>query len=399
MEIKIERLDDLGRGIGYVDGIITFVPSTIPGDIVDAKITKQHKKYKEAEVVRYLKFSEQRIPAPCPFFADCGGCTLQPLTYEDTIKYKVVKVKNLFLKKGVSIDPQVIINPKPYNYRNKISLKVINGKIGFYQVMSNNLVNITECLISDKALNKCLKLLSSFNIKNGNIVIRCNQKGEILIIITSKDQLNIASDFFKKYLNLRGIIINNKLVYGADYFMEEINGIQYKVSYDAFFQVNPYVASQLFAVVKNNINPGDKVVDLYSGVGTLSLNAALVAERVFGIEIVENAVKDAQYNALINDISNVTFLLGDASKLPNLNINFNKLIVDPPRSGLSKELVETILDVKPKNIIYVSCDPATLVRDYKLLEEAYAIKKSYVLDMFSYTYHVETILILERYVK
>ena len=399
MEIKIERLDDLGRGIGYVDGIITFVPSTIPGDIVDAKITKQHKKYKEAEVVRYLKFSEQRIPAPCPFFADCGGCTLQPLPYEDTIKYKVTKVKNLFLKKGVSINPQVITNPKPYNYRNKISLKIIDGQIGFYQVMSNNLVNITECLIRDKALNKCLKLLSSFNIKNGNIVIRCNQKGEILIIITSKDQLNIASDFLKKHLNLRGIIINNKLVYGADYFMEEINGIQYKVSYDAFFQVNPYVASQLFAIIKNNINPGDKVVDLYSGVGTLSLNAALVAERVFGIEIVENAVEDAQYNALINDISNVTFLLGDASKLPNLNINFNKLIVDPPRSGLSKELVETILDVKPQNIIYVSCDPATLVRDYKLLEEAYAIKKSYVLDMFSYTYHVETILILERYVK
>ena len=399
MEIKIERLDDLGRGIGYVDDIITFVPSTIPGDIVDAKITKQHKKYKEAEVIRYLKFSEQRIPAPCPFFADCGGCTLQPLTYEDTIKYKVTKVKNLFLKKGVSIDPQVIINPKPYNYRNKISLKVINGKIGFYQVMSNNLVSIDECLISDEALNKCLKLLSSFNIKNGNIVIRCNQKGEILIIITSKDQLNIASDFLKKHLNLRGIIINNKLVYGEDYFMEEINDIQYKVSYDAFFQVNPYVASQLFAVVKNNINSGDKVVDLYSGVGTLSLNAALVAERVFGIEIVENAVEDAQYNALINDISNVTFLLGDASKLPNLNINFNKLIVDPPRSGLSKELIETILDVKPQNIIYVSCDPATLVRDYKLLEEAYAIKKSYVLDMFSYTYHVETILILERYVK
>ena len=399
MEIKIERLDDLGRGIGYVDDIITFVPSTIPGDIVDAKITKQHKKYKEAKVVKYLKYSKQRIPAPCPFFDDCGGCTLQPLTYEDTIKYKVTKVKNLFLKKGVSIDPQVITNPKPYNYRNKISLKIIDGQIGFYQVMSNNLVNITECLISDKALNKCLKLLSSFNIKNGNIVIRCNQKGEILIIITSKDQLNIASDFLKKHLNLRGIIINNKLVYGADYFMEEINDIQYKVSYDAFFQVNPYVASQLFAVVKNNINSGDKVVDLYSGVGTLSLNAALVAERVFGIEIVENAVKDAQYNALINDISNVTFLLGDASKLPNLNINFNKLIVDPPRSGLSKELIETILDVKPQNIIYVSCDPATLIRDYKLLEEAYAIKKSYVLDMFSYTYHVETILILERYVK
>ncbi len=396
MEIKIERLDDLGRGIGYVDGIITFVPSTIPGDIVDAKITKQHKKYKEAEVIRYLKFSEQRIHAPCLFFADCGGCTLQPLTYEDTIKYKVTKVKNLFLKKGVSIDPQVIINPKPYNYRNKISLKIIDGQIGFYQVMSNNLVNITECLISDETLNKCLKLLSSFNIKNGNIVIRCNQKGEILIIITSKEQLNIASDFLKKHLNLRGIIINNKLVYGADYFMEEINDIQYKVSYDAFFQVNPYVASQLFAIVKNNINSGDKVVDLYSGVGTLSLNAALVAERVFGIEIVENAVEDAQYNALINDISNVTFLLGDASKLPNLNIDFNKLIVDPPRSGLSKELVETILDVKPQNIIYVSCDPATLVRDYKLLEEAYAIKKSYVLDMFSYTYHVECVILLQR---
>ena len=211
--------------------------------------------------------------------------------------------------------------------------------------------------------------------------------------------LIIKGDMDITNLPAKVIYLNDKLITKDKFVTTKLKGLTFKISKDAFFQVNPYVASQLFAVVKNNINPGDKVVDLYSGVGTLSLNAALVAERVFGIEIVENAVKDAQYNALINDISNVTFLLGDASKLPNLNIDFNKLIVDPPRSGLSKELIETILDVKPKNIIYVSCDPATLVRDYKLLEEAYAIKKSYVLDMFSYTYHVETILILERYVK
>ena len=397
MKIDIEKLDDFGRGIGYIDGKITFVPNTVPGDIVNINIIKEHKKYNEATIDNFIKYSEDRVKPPCPYFTKCGGCTLQNLSYENTINYKLNKLKNIFNKNRIDITPKIISNPNPYNYRNKISLKVVETKIGFYLNNTHNIIEIDECLIANPAINECINYIKNFNIINGNVIIRCNQNEEILIIIESQDNLTIDIELLKKKIKLVGIIINNKTFYGKNYLFERINNTLFKISYDSFFQVNPYIASELFQLISDNIKQYDKVLDLYCGVGTLSLNAASKALSVTGIEIVPNAILNAILNASLNDLSNVHFVLNDVSDaIAKIKLDFNKVIVDPPRAGLTKETIDILLKINPTSIIYVSCDPQTLVRDYKLLSDTYEIEKSYILDMFSYTYHVETVLILKK---
>lgn len=397
MKIDIEKLDDFGRGIGYIDGKITFVPNTVPGDIVNINIIKEHKKYNEATIDNFIKYSEDRVKPPCPYFTKCGGCTLQNLSYENTINYKLNKIKNIFTKNRIDINPEIISNPNPYNYRNKISLKVVETKIGFYLNNTHNIIEIDECLIANPAINECINYIKNFNIINGNVIIRCNQNEEILIIIESQDNLTIDIELLKKKIKLVGIIINNKTFYGKNYLFERINNTLFKISYDSFFQVNPYIASELFQLISDNIKQYDKVLDLYCGVGTLSLNAASKALSVTGIEIVPNAILNALFNASLNDLSNVHFVLNDVSDaIAKIKLDFNKVIVDPPRAGLTKETIDILLKINPTSIIYVSCDPQTLVRDYKLLSDTYEIEKSYILDMFSYTYHVETVLILKK---
>ena len=397
MRVEIVRLDDLGRGVAYVDGKITFVPKTIPGDIVRINITKEKKKFNEAECLELIASSPSRIAAPCPYFAKCGGCQLQSLEYDKTIQYKKEKIDNTLRKNKIVHEVEMIDNPKPYNYRNKISLKVIDGKIGYYLSGSHELIEVLACRIANLAINTCLSFVKTFNIINGEVVIRCNQNEEILLVINSNDKLNIDVDKLKKHIKLVGIIINNKVYYGESYLFERINNCLFKISYDSFFQVNPYVASKLFQIVKDNIRVNDKVLDLYCGVGTLSLMAGEKAKSVVGIEIVPNAILNAIFNAQINGLNNVKFLLNDVKDAINkITLDFTKVIVDPPRSGLTKDIIEVLLKIKPESIIYVSCDPQTLVRDYKLLMGDYVLEKAYALDMFSYTYHVESLWLLKR---
>lgn len=396
MKVVIDRFDDLGRGIAYVGEKITFIPNTIPGDTVDITITKETKKYNIAKVDKYLKLSSRRVKPKCPYFDICGGCTLQSISYEDTINYKYNKVKNLFKKSDIEINPEIIRNPSPYNYRNKISLKVVDKRTGFYEESTHNIVEINECIIASPAINKTISLISEFNIINGNITIRSNKNNEILIILESSDKLNIDINYLKTQIKLAGIVINNETFYGDNFLIENINDYFYKISYDSFFQVNPYVASILFNEVSKRINEEDTVLDLYCGVGTLSLNAAC-AKEVVGVEIVENAILNAIFNAHINKIDNVKFILNDSTKVVSkLNKKFTKVIVDPPRSGLTKTIIDNILSINPEEIIYVSCDPATLVRDILLFIDKYNIKKAIIFDMFSYTYHVETMIVLKR---
>lgn len=396
MQVVIDRFDDLGCGIAYVGDKITFVPNTVPGDTVAITITKENKKYNIAKVDKYIKLSSRRVKPKCPYFDICGGCTLQSISYEDTINYKYNKVKNLFKKNNIDINPTIIKNPSPFNYRNKISLKVVDKKIGFYEENTHNIVEIKECIIASSAINKTIPLISEFNIINGSITIRSNKNDEILIIIESNDKLNIDINYLKTQIKLVGIVINNETFYGDNFLIENINDYFYKISYDSFFQVNPYVASILFNEVSKRINEEDTVLDLYCGVGTLSLNAAR-AKEVIGVEIVENAILNAIFNARINKIDNVKFILNDSTKVVSkLNKKFSKVIVDPPRSGLTKTIIDNILSINSEEIIYVSCDPATLVRDILLFIDKYSVSEAIIFDMFSYTYHVETMIILKR---
>ena len=397
MQVKIERFDDLGRGIGYINNKVTFIDKVVPEDIVEVELTKEKKKYNEAKLIKIIKPSPLRIDAKCPYFSKCGGCQFQNITYENTIKYKKEKIVNIFSKHKISIFPEVITNISPYSYRNKITLKVNNYKIGFYINKTHNLVEINKCLLANPAINASIPLIKRFNICNGEVTIRCNQNAEILIVINSQDNLNIDTNYLKSKIKLVGIVVNNKTYYGENSLFERMNNLLFKISYDSFFQVNPFIASQLFQIIGDNIDSSDKVLDLYCGVGTLSLMAAKKAQKVLGIEVVPNAIINALFNARVNDLNNTQFVINDASTaISKIKPDFNKIIVDPPRSGLTKNIIEVLLKIKPDAIIYVSCDPQTLVRDFTLLSSIYEIKKSYILDMFSYTYHIETILILTK---
>ena len=391
MKVEIIKLDDFDRGICFVNDKVTFVPNVVPGDIANIKIIKEHKKYNEASLLDLVNPSSDRIDALCPYFGICGGCTLQTLSYEKGIDYKKEKVINYFKKMELIINPSLIANDKPYNYRNKITLKVVNGVIGYFKLNSHSVVEIKKCMLTEDCINDVINIISNVKIINGEVIIRCNYNKEILIIINTQDKINVPA--LSK--NIKGIILNNEVIYGDDYFYEEINNIKYKVSYKSFFQVNRNVASKMFKLVEDFVNDNDCVLDLYSGVGTLGLSASKKAQSVVGVEINKDAVRNANENASINKLNNAKFIYSDASQIKNIDVSFNKLIVDPPRAGLSPDVIDFINNKLPEEIMYISCDYHTQVRDLKLLNN-YEIINSYICDLFSYTYHVECVCILRR---
>ena len=390
--VTIEDLDYYGRGTLHIDGKIVFVKDALPDEIVDIKITLNKKKYSEAEVLNYRKKSSKRINSLCPYFNKCGGCQLFYYNYQDTLNFKYNKVRNLLQKKGIKYDGKIDIikNEFPLGYRNKLSLKIIDGKIGFYEDSTHFLVQINKCLIANADINEVIKNYKLFNIGNGELIVRTNSNKEVLIIINSRENIyNIELEKLKEIVKLVGIVYNNKCIYGNDFYYERLDNKLFKVSYDSFFQVNPYITKELFKLVSSNIDVGCTLLDLYSGVGTLSIVAASKAKEVYSVEIVKNAVLNGNINAKLNEFDNIKFFLGDTSKIiNNLNIKFDTLIVDPPRKGLDKKTIDFIIKKKPKKIIYISCDLYTLLRDLKLLY-MYKIEDYKILDMFSYTYQFD----------
>ena len=390
MEVLIERLNDQGLGICYVDNIITFVPNTVIGDLVDIEIIKKYKKYNKACVNKYIKKSPKRINAICPYADECGGCTLMNIPYQTGLEYKINKVKNI-LKKFANIDTNLeIISFNNINYRNKITIHVKDKKIGYYQDKSNNLVAIDNCLIANREINKFLKEINKYNIINGEVVIRCNYNNELLINFLTKDKLQII----KSNLKIVGILQNDKVIVGDNYFVEKINNLYFKVSYNSFFQINRDITSYLFDFIKDNILKNKNVLDLYCGVGTLGLNIAREENKVYGIEVVRNAVENAITNSKINNINNVYYLCGEVSNcIDKIKDKIEVVIIDPPRSGLDSKSISVINKMLPEQIIYVSCNPITLARDLNNFKD-YKLDKIVALDMFPNTYHVECVCVL-----
>lgn len=392
----IEKLDNKGRGICFVDDKITFVENALPEEEVDIEIANSKSKYNEARVKKYNKLSKDRVEVKCPYYDVCGGCDLLHLNYEKELEFKKNKVSSL-LKKFGNIDYNItkIISPLEYNYRNKATFHV-KEKIGYYKKKTYEIIPIDNCLLVDNKINNIINKIKNFNLKNiYEIVIRIGTIDNMLIIKSNGD----VSDEFKT-LDLSSIVLYKDKKYqtikGNDHIITKLGELQFIVSPDSFFQVNTKCALELYNKVLEyaDLKETDNVLDLYCGTGTIGLFLASHCNYVTGIEINKYAVEDAIKNKKLNHIRNIDFICDDAT---NVNVNdIDVVVVDPPRSGLNEKLINYLMNIGSKRIVYVSCDPVTLARDLKILNNKYNISDITLFNMFSKTEHVETVVLLNK---
>ncbi len=395
METKIDRLDHQGRGISLLDKV-TFIPNTLPGELVDIDIITSKSKYTIGKVNKYIKTSEDRIEPLCPYYNICGGCELMHLSYENELKYKENKIKDI-MNRYAKLDnvSNIVGCDEELNYRNKVTFKV-DKKISLSKKESHELVNIDKCLLISDRMNSYINKLNKMDLSNVNEVIIRESIDDIMIIFMCNEDINIDTSLLDcnvvKYYN------KYEILKGNNYIVDRIGNLSYKISPSSFFQVNRYQVKKLYDLVLENIKPNknDKVLDLYCGTGTIGLYVSNYVDEVLGIEINEEAIKDANYNKELNNIHNISFIAGDSKIIHNIKFNPNKIIVDPPRAGLDKKVIDDILNINPERIVYVSCDPITLARDLNILKEHYNVEKIIPVDMFPRTYHVETVCVLER---
>ena len=390
MEIKIEKMDHTGNGIGFYDGKICFIPKSVVGDIVDVSFIKSTKKYNIGKVEKIIKSSDSRIDSICPYYQLCGGCNINNLSYDEQLEFKKNKVKNIFKKYlNLDINPNIIGSCDEYKYRNKITFHVNNKKIGLVSI-DGDIIDIDNCLLVSDKVNELYNLIRKEDLSLvKKIVIRECDNGLILDIDGTFDISKIKNMCLSIYSNGKCIFSN-----GDGYIL--VNNIKYLVSNKSFFQVNTNNIKNLYDLILKygNFCGNERVIDLYCGVGSISLYISKYVKSVLGIEIVNEAIIDAKNNACQNNIENVDFICGDVSKIVNSKIKGDVVIVDPPRVGLDRHTTDVLNECKIKKIIYVSCNPMTLVRDIKLLNN-YSLDKIELVDMFPQTHHVECVCLLK----
>lgn len=407
-ETIIESLENEGNGVCKINGMVVFVPKALPGEKVLVRITDVKKNFAKGKIYELIKESDKRVKPNCPYYDECGGCNLRHQDKKANIEFKKSKVENA-LKRIGKIDAKVedvVTCKKEDNYRNKASFKVEDNKIGFYRENTYQLINIEECKLLEPEINKALNYIRSYLESNNNeiktITIKLgNALNELLIDINSLDDndIKIIDYLLDNLVNLKTVVFNSKIVYGNGYISQVINNLMFNCSSKSFFQVNDKQAEKLYdiAIKEAEVTSEDVVLDLYSGTGTITNLVALYAKKVIGIEIVEDAVKDAISNAKLNNISNTSFICGDAGvKIKDIKEKIDIIFIDPPRKGLDKKAIDIIKKMNPKKVIYISCNPVTMARDLNLLNDMYDVKKVIPVDMFVNTSHVECISILKK---
>ena len=396
--IEITSMDHNGRGIGKLNNKIVFVKNALPGEIVNLKILKEKKNFIEAEVLSYIKKAENRIESACPYYLECGGCDLLHLNYNDQLKFKQDKINNIinrYLDANITIN-DIIKCDDNFNYRNKVSFQV-KEKIGFYNDKTYEIIPVESCLIGNKLINNSIKYLNKLDLKNISKII-CRTGNNKLMIILESTTLDLDITSLKEIADSIYIKIDNEYIlkYKDKYITESLDNYKYLISPDSFFQINKNICIKLYNKIKEYVGSNNNVIDLYCGTGSIGI---FISENnnVIGIELNKYAILDANLNKELNNLKNIDFICGDSGKMLN-KINFKPdiIIVDPPRSGLSKETISNLLKYNPKKIIYVSCDPMTLTRDLNILKEHYNIDELTPYDMFPNTKHVECLCLLTK---
>ena len=395
--VKIEKLDNLGRGIAKLNNKIVFIDNALPDELVNIEIVKDKKNYSLAKNNKLLKKSIYRRKV-CPYSEFCGGCDLINLEYNKQLEYKSKKIEEL-IKRNFNNDIKInsIIYDKDFSYRNKILLHILQDKLGFFEQMSNNIIDIEKCLLVNGKANNLIKSIRKFiknNKKLKSVVIRISSNGDTMLIFNGDSLENKILEYFSM---VDVIVLNNKTIKGQ-FIKERLGDKEFLIYPNSFFQVNMFNTLNLYNEVRRMTynKRYDNILDLYCGTGTIGIFLSDIATSVVGIEIIEDAVIAAKRNADINNIENIKFICGRVEDYIDRFNNIDLIIVDPPRSGLDKKTINNIKRINPKEIIYVSCDPMTLVRDLKELKEDYLIKEITPVDMFPNTHHVECVCLLCR---
>lgn len=386
-EVNIISNTNLGDGVGRIENKPIYIKNAVSKDKLEVKITRVNKKYLQGEIVKIVKESEDRVKPLCPYFTKCGGCTFWNVNITKENEIKENYIKRLF----PNVKVNTIIANNEINYRNKVTFHIHNGKLGYYQKNSNNLVLIDECLILNKEINKIKKYLETLDLtKVTEIMIRYSNNYDELLI-NFKGQLK-DYDHLKKIKNIKSIYINNYLVYGNPTIKEKINNLEFLIGPNSFFQINTNMIANLYNSIKNFITPSSSLLDLYCGTGTIGIYLNEYFEHILGIDIVKENIENAFLNKEINKIDNISFQHKDASSIENTY--FDVVIVDPPRAGLGEKTKEHLLNINSKIIIYVSCNPNTLKKDIEKLKEKYQLVEITPVNMFPKTEHIECVSLL-----
>ena len=388
MIVKIDKLSHDLRGITKIDNKITFIPKTLPEEVVNIRITKQKKKFNEGCLTTIIEESKDRVKYICPYYDICGGCDTGHILYSKSIMYKKDMVVDIFKRYcDMDVDMDIVYDDDNiYNYRNKITLRVNDGKLA---LVGESLVNIDYCYLVNDNINKVIGILNGICLDGiDEVIIRGTD--EIMVIIKG----NIDNDKLIQILkdNVSSIFINGVKVFGNDYVMINVGNYRYAVYPDSFFQVNTKMISRLYDKVLEFAGKGDKLLDLYCGAGTIGIYLANNFNSVRGIEQNESAIKGANLNKGINDIKNISFVCEKASDINE--IVEDVVVVDPPRSGLDSTTIKRILDSRIERLIYVSCNPITLARDINILKDKYNLVSISLFDMFPNTSHAECVCLL-----
>lgn len=431
-----------GEGIAKIDNKYPiFIEGALKGEKVKVRIVKVNKNFAYGKLMEVLEASEERVNPPCAIYKRCGGCKLQHASYKAQLDFKWDRVKDCVSKIG-KLDPSIVKYPlgmeNPWRYRNKVQLPIglINGevKIGFFAPRSHDIIDMEFCLIQDEIGDKVVKLtrewIEKFNIRPYNVDGEYDEKGIVrhimirrgfttnevmVVLVTNGEKLPHKEEFVdlmvKNIPGIKSVIQNinskktnvilgleSKTLWGEDTISDYIGDFRFNISPLSFFQVNPTQTEVLYgkALEYANLTGNEEVFDAYCGTGTITLFLSQKAKKVYGVEIIPQAIDNAWINAKENKVENVEFFVGESEvvipDLINKGVKADVVVVDPPRKGCDKKLLDAITNIDAKKIVYVSCDPSTLGRDLKVLEEnGYKTLEVQPVDMFPNTSHVENV--------
>ncbi|MBR4619202.1 MAG: class I SAM-dependent RNA methyltransferase [Bacilli bacterium] len=397
MKCRIDSLDDFGRGITRINNKICFVKDAIDGEVIDLEIVNEKKNYLVARVKEYIEKSDKRIKPKCKYYNICGGCNLEHISLKDEEKYKIKKIESILKKfAGINTSIEKITSLNEYNYRNKVTLRVKNGKIGLLEENSHSFIEIDKCYLVVPKINEVIfKLKDIVKEEDGisKIMIRTSNDNHIVMIKIEGKVRNLSN--FKSICD--SLIVNDKVIKN-EFIESAILDKRFYVSSNSFFQINKDIVEAMYKRIIEIIKKKSsyKVLDLYCGVGTIGICVSNYVDQVLGIEVVRESVDSAFKNKELNNVNNISFKCGKVEDIIDAKLmNFDTIIVDPPRAGIEKSAIEVLNNSKAQNIIYVSCDPVTLARDIKNLDN-YELKEIELFNMFPRTYHCESIAVLER---